>query len=222
MIEHSIQLPDILAKAKNLLVLERNEKTIRKVNDLLQSAYDLQHELFEWDLNMPPQFSCKTLFHSSGPFPPATKNESSFAEEALESDVWRPGPIHIYEDLQIASIRNNNRVSQLLCSSVVIDSLKWLDPEGYAGDRRYKAAAYRVRYLVDDVVASVPFHLGYRLSDSSSDLSPDEPNGPRRKAASATGAYFVLYPLYVSSQLDEVPELQRRWITAKLEFIAKR
>jgi hypothetical protein len=29
-------------------------------------------------------------------------------------------------------------------------------------DGRYKAAAaYRVRYLVDDIAASVPFHLGY-------------------------------------------------------------
>lgn len=72
--------------------------------------------------------------------------------------------MHLYENVKISIIRNNNRVSQLLCSSVVIDCLKWLDPEGLTEERRYRAAAYRVQYLVDDIAASVPFHLGYRLA----------------------------------------------------------
>ena len=155
LIEYSIRLPGVLADAKKMLRLSQNPESIAKINELLRNAYTLQHELSSWELNMPSHFAYKTMEHS-GP------NDSASESEVVHSEVWQPGPVHVYQDVQIASIRNNNRVSQLLCSSVVIDSLKWLDLEGYTDDRRYKAASYRVRYLVDDIAASVPFHLGYR------------------------------------------------------------
>jgi hypothetical protein len=159
LIEHSIHLPGVLADAKDLLIRPQCLHTIAKVNELLDKAYNLQRKLFDWELNMPPEFAYKTAEHS------ASTSEDSSESEIIRSDVWRPGSVHIYESVQGASIRNNNRVSQLLCSSVVIDSLKWLDPAGYMEDRRYKATAYRVRYLVDDITASVPFHLGYRSAE---------------------------------------------------------
>ena len=164
LIEHTIRLPGVLADAKKLLVLSQTSESIAKVNELLRDAYTLQHEIFSWELNMPSHFAYKTMEYST------PNNDSGSESEIVHSEVWRPGPVHIYRDVQIASIRNNNRVSQLLCSSIVIDSLKWLDPEDYMEDRRYKAAAYRVRYLVDDIAAIVPFHLGYRPASDDSTL----------------------------------------------------
>jgi hypothetical protein len=162
LIEYSIRIPNLLANAKELLVLDQTVDSIAKVNKLLHDSYNLQHALFDWELNTPPEFGYKSIYHSA----PSGGVASEY--ETIRSEVWRPGLVHVYEDLQMASIRNNNRVSQLLCSSVVIDSLKWLDPENYIEDRRYKAAAYRLRYLVDDIAASVPFYLGYRLADEDS------------------------------------------------------
>ena len=164
LIEYSIQIPNLLASAKELLVLDQTVDSIVKVNELLHDAYNLQHALFDWELNMPSELGYKSTYH------PAPSGAVASEFETTRSEVWRPGPVHVYEDLQVASIRNNNRVSQLLCSSVVIDSLKWLDPEDYMEDRRYKAAAYRARYLVDDIAASVPFYLGYRLANEGSPL----------------------------------------------------
>lgn len=81
-------------------------------------------------------------------------------DNAAATELW-PGPVHEYRDPHTASIRNNNRVSQLLCCNVVIGALRWLDPEKYMEDVRYRAAVYRVQYLVDDIAASIPFNLGY-------------------------------------------------------------
>ena len=220
LIEHSVRLPNLLATAKKLLAQARTPETTDLVIDLLNLSYDLQNELSGWDLNLPARLGYKSVFCATNPLIPMTKLES----DLLGSETWRPGPVHIYQDVQIASIRNNNRVSQLLCSSVAIDCLEWLGPESYQDDRRFKAAAYRVRYLVDDIIASVPFHLGYRLAEggSTDGLSPQVPVGLHRNAMSATGGYFLVYPLYISSQMDEIPESQRKWLKVRLHFLARR
>lgn len=158
LIEHTIRLPGILSNAKDLLAREKDPQSIAKVEELLEEAYNLQRMLFDWELNMPSKCSYTTVGYAS------TASDGSSESEIVRSEAWRPGPVHLYKNVKVASIRNNNRISQLLCSSIVIDSLKWLDPEVHAGDCKYKAAAYKVRYLVDDIAASVPFHLGYRAA----------------------------------------------------------
>jgi hypothetical protein len=164
LIEYSIRTPDLLADAKELLVLDQTIDSLAKVNQLLQDAYKLEHELFDWELNTRSEFGYKSIYHS------APSDAVASEVDTIRSEVWQPGLVHIYEDLSLASIRNNNRVLQLLCSGVVIDSLKWLNPENYMADRRYRAAAYRVRYLVDDIAASVPVYLGYRLAEEDCPL----------------------------------------------------
>ena len=158
LIEYSIRIPDLLAGARELLVLDQTIDSIAKVNELLQDAYKLQHALFDWELNSRSESGYKSIYHS------APSGAVASEADTIRSEVWQPGLVHIYENLLMAIIRNNIRVLQLLCSSVVIDSLKWLDPVNYIADRRYKAAAYRVQYLVDDIAASVPVYLGYRLA----------------------------------------------------------
>lgn len=121
------------------------------MEELLREAYDLQNELYQWDMNMPAQFGYKSVMHVTAV--PCDDN-------VKVTELW-PGPVHDYRDVHTASIRNNNRVSQLLISNVVTGALRWLDPGNYMEDRRYLAAIYRVQYLVDDIAASVPFNLGY-------------------------------------------------------------
>ena len=101
-------------------------------------------------------------------------------------------------------------------------------------DRRYKAAAYRVRYLVDDITASVPFHLGYRPVEEalSSEKNPrrtgrEAPNHGNRHcnlhclATDVKGGYFLIWPLLISSSMLEVPAMQRKWLRGKLQLIAR-
>ena len=152
--QNSARMRMVLAKAKQLLDHEsiRTPNSIWEVNRVLHETYDLQNELFQWDMNMPPHFGYRS-----------TSNTSSLLEKDATSppEAWPPS-IHFYNNVHTASIRNNNRVSQLLCSNVVVQALKWLDPEGFSADGRFKAAVYRIQYLVNDIAASVPFHLGVR------------------------------------------------------------
>lgn len=140
------------------------------MDELLREAYDLQNELYRWDMNMPAQFGYKSVMHVTA----VPRDENVKATE-----LW-PGPVHDYRDVHTASIRNNNRVSQLLCSNVVIGALRWLDPENYMEDRRYRAAAYRVQYLVDDIAASVPFNLCYSNQKPASASAKQRAEEPGR------------------------------------------
>ena len=39
---------------------------------------------------------------------------------------------------------------------------------------------------------------------------------------SATGGYFLVYPLHISSQMAEIPESQRKWLKVRLTFLSRR
>lgn len=156
LIEKSIKLPGLLAKSKPLLSSEKTAQTTAEITMMLQEAYEVQQALSKWELQIPPQWGYRSISNHIA-------NQSTIVdfEQIEELEVW-PGPtMHVYKDVHIACIRNNNRVSQILCSSVVIDALKWLtpDPAQYMLDERYTTARIRLQSLVDDICYSVPFHL---------------------------------------------------------------
>lgn len=243
-IKSSIKMPDVLARAKTLLdedvqrtpatfqqvrvgedVKSCKELTLDQVEELLREAYDLQNELYQWDMNMPAQFGYKSVMHVTA----VPRDDNVKATE-----LW-PGPVHDYRDVHTAGIRNNNRVSQLLCTNVVIGALRWLDPDNFMEDRRYLAAVYRVQYLVDDIAASVPFNLGYSNPVSATANAKQRADDPGRSPrmlfmqpglmfviGKRRGAYFLIWPLYVSAQMRCISTLQRKWLNGRLDTIAER
>ena len=149
LIEFSVTLPSLLSKAKPLLACNKSAENSVEVTALLDEAQAVQQALLDWETHMPAHWAHKSVTNFSGSIDP---------DKVEEAEVW-PGPMHMYQDVHTSSIRNNNRVSQMLCSSVLIDALKWLDPDRYTDDDRYQLARNRVQTLVDEICYSVPFHL---------------------------------------------------------------
>ena len=108
LVAQSIRLPDILSKAKNTLKCEQTPATVAEVTDL-ETAHSVEAGLYGWELSMSPQWAHRSVANIEG-----------FSEDVDEAEVW-PGPIHVYKDVHVSSVPNNNRVGQLLCSSVVIE-----------------------------------------------------------------------------------------------------
>ena len=149
LVEFSIRLPNILSQAKPLLAMDKTAEATVQVAELLDQALEVQKALLNWERYMPLQWAYKSAANVSGTVDP---------DNVDSMDAW-PGPMHMYGDVHISGIRNNNRVSQILCSSVVIDALKWLDPDHFATDERFLLSRNRVQSLMDDICYSVPFHL---------------------------------------------------------------
>ncbi|KAF2160561.1 hypothetical protein M409DRAFT_70317 [Zasmidium cellare ATCC 36951] len=206
LLEFSVLLPNILAKAKNLFALDQDGETISEVTALLHQAHEMQQALLQWESQMPAQW----CYSSVANIPTRAK-----MDKIEEMETW-PGVLHIYKDVHVACIRNNTRVSQILCSSVVIDALKWLDPLHFQMDERFTLAKMRLQSLVGDICYSVPFHL----------YGPDvvhkiRPNGQIRNPGQALGGYFLIWPLFAASSIQDIPDLQRRWLRGRLQTIAR-
>ncbi|KAK4497691.1 hypothetical protein PRZ48_010344, partial [Zasmidium cellare] len=206
LLEFSVLLPNILAKAKTLFTSEQTGETISEVTALLHQAHEIQQALLQWESQMPPQW----CYSSVANIPTRAK-----MDKIDEMDTW-PGVLHIYKDVHVACVRNNTRVSQILCSSIVIDALKWLDPLHFQMDERFTLAKMRLQSLVDDICYSVPFHL----------YGPDvvhkiRPNGQIRNPGQALGGYFLIWPLFTASNIQDIPDLQRRWLRGRLQTIAR-
>ena len=169
LIEFSITLPNLLSRSKDTLSREYSPETSIEVQSLLDEAQNIQNALLSWETQIPEEWAYRSVAHVSLSVDP-TKVE--------ETEAW-PGPMHMYNDLHISSIRNNIRVSQMLCSSVLIDALKWLHPESYLDDERYCSARNRLQDLVDEICYSVPFHLwGQDLGEK---VRPDGQNREGKK-----------------------------------------
>lgn len=184
-----------------LLRLERTPANVTKANDLLEDAYALNHDLFETELKIHPQTSYRSV-------PYAADDQRS-----TDNSTWRPSLAHIYPSIEAAKARNKSRLAQLLCARIVNSALKWQDAENCQRDGRYRASEYKMRYLVDDIAASVPFLLDAEKPANSEYLSTAERSPDRR------GAESLSWPLYVSCNLSEVPEPQREWLREKLRLI---
>jgi hypothetical protein len=203
------RLAMLLGQANGWLNAERDFARTNEVCILLEEAVRLQQDLCRWDLDMP----LWTSYKSFSPNTPTTD------DDLVSSDVWGLGPVHLYADIQAACLRNWSRILQLECAGVVIDAIKWLNPDNNSVDGRLKAAVYRVRCLIDDIAASVPFHLGYRIAGAApvADLP-----GPNRRSVRDAGGYFLIWPLHICISRSETPDLQRKWFERKLQLILKR
>jgi hypothetical protein len=138
-----------------------------------------------------------------------------------------PGRADLYPDIWISGLLNMLRVSRLALTTVTVRCVAALhSPADYRTTPEYAEAARTSTDMISEIIASVPFHLGWHL---------DRPEVLRRVGvepeSSATGytngvystlaGYFVTFPLgWIRSQ-DYCSDSQRQWINGRLRYIDK-
>lgn len=157
-VECSIAPLRFVKNGKYLFAQERTAQSNREISDLLEQALATQQSLRKWEPHIPSKWAHRAA---------SSVSYSLELDQIDEMDTW-PGPLHTYEDVNVASIRNNSRVNQMLCSSIIIESLRWLDSDDCTNDTRYRTAKHRLQSLVDEICYCVPFHLwGQVLGENS-------------------------------------------------------
>lgn len=156
----------------------------------------------------------------------------------LESEVF-PGRVDVYNEMWYASVWNMGRTSGLLFSTIIVRCAAWLSPEtDYRTLPEYIEASRFDRKIVEDMIASIPFLLGWHKRQSRKDylLHPDDParllpyslsgfacgdDGPAPNAeeCKALGGYFSMWPMFVVASSDFATEAESRWVHGRLKFI---
>jgi hypothetical protein len=195
----------------------KTDENESEVSHLRLKANSIDAELVEWAGSLPKHWMYKQM---------AFVEEDS--GEELKTASSYPGRIDTYQDLSIAGIWNSYRVFRTSMLGVIVRCTAWLtSPQPYQRAPEVLRASQLVSQLVDEICASVPFHLGQSMSKSKN-KSPDptgnlprETEGYHNCGPRALGGFFLLWPLTTAATCDSTSLRQRDWILGRLSFISE-
>ena len=135
-----------------------------------------------------------------------------------------PGRVDVYRDFWISSVVNMARVSRVALHSTILRCVAWnCAPADYRTTPEYAAAARVCTDVNTDILASVPYHLGWhlrrpelmRMVDLSGFGCGDE------DASKSLPGYFLNIPLAAVQNQDFCSDSQRAWARGRLRYVAR-
>lgn len=214
----SIQAAQLQTAAnKRLSTTARTADVAARVRSLKQQAGTLDRACVAWGERLPPTWKPQTI-------------------------AWEDGRrIDIYSDMYIASVWNLLRCTRLSLAAVAVRCAAWeRAPADYRTTPEHVAAARDCPGLLSDIIASVPFHLGWhrqhrdvvekhyrqqrheRRINGADEPQPQPPSfvcGDESDHKGLAG-YFLAWPLAKVNSQDYTSDAQRAWVVGRLRYIA--
>jgi hypothetical protein len=216
LLSKAMRIPNLQSLTNSLLSGPSCAVDVSEAFELILAAEDVDHELANWARQIPVEWSYTTVTrmrYSPGPH--------------ISRSNFVPSQIHRYPNFYAARVWNLYRVYRLIIQSILfrVSSCVCLYPTDHYPHR----LEIINRIMVEDVCASVPYLLGYdvselkRSTDSLQDQSFLWPQSSMNQASSSghTGKFSLIWPLYIACSVPFVPDTQRRWMRAQLRWIAE-
>ncbi|KAI9723679.1 MAG: hypothetical protein M1812_000979 [Candelaria pacifica] len=219
------RLPELRLTAQNIFYSSINNVKAEDVQALRDAAAQMDVSIAEWAEDLPEAWSYEAVAHA----------------EAMPDDLSVtnafPGEIDVYQDLYIANVWNTYRIARFFVLSILMDSICWLAsvPEYQEGTEFLETLAI-VKQLVNEICASVPFHLCYRTSSAAYELQyphsivSDSINS-HQPSTRTLGAYFLLLPLEVLlnnnagmhpyRQWNYISAEQKTWLEGRMAYVRR-
>ena len=161
----SMDLPGLRARARALQATPRGTASEDGVRELLRTAHAVDGRLQEWASTLPTDWLPRTISY----VPEVSDDELATAP------AW-PGPQTVYPEVYASSMFNDHRIHRIICQDIVMQCAAWLDPAGCEAVTLADAAqaAWTIRQMVDDMSASVPFHMDYDLQTLARAVGQDQ------------------------------------------------
>ncbi|KIH89099.1 hypothetical protein SPBR_06595 [Sporothrix brasiliensis 5110] len=164
----SIRTAALRSRAADLMATssDRSPENVARIMALAQEAYSLDRDCVAWQANVPVEWRYHTV---------AWQDKLPEGGDYGRAEVF-PGKIDVYRDIYIASVWNMVRATRLCLASIGVRCAAWAcAPADYRTTSQYATAARMCSDIITDIIASVPFYLGWHKSQdfSSSSASPD-------------------------------------------------
>lgn len=188
------------AEANSLLTtITRIPENVARVQELAAKCKGLDKEITTSLRDLPEGFGWETVAWVGRP-------RCSYPEiEAF------PGPIHVYRDLWIANLWNVMRCMRLVLAALTIRYLAWTSsPADYRTTREYGITAMMSTTAINDVISSVPFHLGWfsRQNYIYGQFRHSYHRNGENDSEKCLAGYFLLYPLLCLQCQDFLTDAQ--------------
>lgn len=211
-----LQAAELRYEINGLMTLAaRTPENVSKVNDAMQRSWDMERKFQEWIANLPDGLRFTTVAWV----------ESISSDQLLDSEVY-PGKIDTFPDVWIANVWTLLRVTRLFVSGAVVRCAAWLNTSvDYRTTTEYAEAARLGTDAVNDIIAGIPYHLGWKANKEGSSKRfavagdncfafGDNQNTPR-----ALGAYLSTWPIFSAYCSDFATDAQRTWLRGRLHYI---
>ena len=195
-------------------LVDQNENPIV----LLRDARELDLRFMRWQENLSPRWVFREARSLNDHHSPKPKMH------------FAPNEIHMYQDVYIGRMWNLYRVSRIILLSLAIrlqrhTSGSWLATKTVIEVGDMQAI---ILELVNDICASVPFLSGDCLSRAWSGkfahvqaAGATAHESPSQQEGTTSGRYSLLWPLYVASSVESIPEPQRTWMREHMLTFSK-
>lgn len=167
----------------------RTPENVELVQGLMRRAQALDGEVAEWMRSVPAAWRFRTI---------GWQSDDQGGVDYSKAEVF-PGRVDGYGDFWIASLWNLARTTRLILMSLTVRCAAWVcSPLDYRTTPEYATAARTCRDTISDILASVPYHLGWhgraeaRVSglEGPSDFACGDGQGMKGLAG-----YFLTWPL---------------------------
>lgn len=175
----------------------------------------MEQEFKEWEESLPDFWRPKT---------------TAWVDNVPGGDLMKaevsPGRVDMYEDLFIANAWNHARVSRQFVSGLVVRCAAWIcHPVDYRTTPEYATSARLGIDMVTDILASIPYFLGWRLDENGTlipgDLSGFGTGRDDITSPSALGGWLCIWPLFCATCSDYATDSQRTWIRGRMNLIGE-
>lgn len=190
--------------------IQGNPEYSSEIINLMRRAQALENEYMDFEATLPEDYFPRTVV---------------WIDQVPGADITQlnifPGKVDMYPDASIANLWNEARVARLFISGVIVRCAAWVcNPVDYRTTPEYATAVRLCTDLNTDIIASVPYHLGWRMDDRG-ELRPGMPAEGEPGNAGAIGGFFVMWPLFSISNTDYISDSQRAWVKGRLMYISE-
>ena len=175
-----------------------------ELNESKRKAIALNQSFVQWQEAQIEYFKPRTVGHMS----------QGRARSKAEVGCW-PEKVDAYFDLYVAGVWNTARIFRLLLLDMIFRLSEVLnDNDSHVSEQQ---DALR---LVEDIVASIPFHLAKNLRVFLRDTQDENAAARKIKPGKLVGGLLLLHPLCIASKVSIVPPRLQDYNIECVEWIA--
>lgn len=207
-----IKTGELRAEVTRLMnCMARTPENIEIMLNMIRRAQMIDQEAVNWMHSVPDYWRPTTVHWESN----VLNNDYANAE------VY-PGQVDLYADFWIASVWNLCRTSRLVNASLIVRCAAWVcSPVDYRTTPEYATAARTCVDTISDIIASVPYHLGWHLKRK--ELLERKNLGHfacgEENTLKGLAGYFLTWPLACVHGQDYTTDTQRKWVHGRLRYI---
>ncbi|OIW24601.1 hypothetical protein CONLIGDRAFT_100551 [Coniochaeta ligniaria NRRL 30616] len=195
------------------------DETFKKPSDIIRAALKLDGDLVASLLDVPSSSSFNVV--------KVADSTEKFTGRTIWGDTY-----HVYRSIAVSSMWSNYRSARILLREIIVDALHAAeDTDHNQNNSLIKESRQIAAQLVDEVCASVPYHMDTSLhlhraepeerlgASTSSDIGRPAP--PFLGTVGTGGCITMLWPLLVAANSGFASLEQREWIIGCLDRIGR-